>query len=72
MLISDNNTERDVQTCASQGSHMAICYGFVDLGTQDYSYQGEPKKARMCRIMWELHGEDADGNPLTLEDGRPL
>jgi hypothetical protein len=71
MLISENNTERTFKL-VPPGSHMAICYGFVDLGTQDYFYQGEPKKARMCRIMWELHGEDADGNPLTLDDGRPL
>ena len=71
MLISESSTERSYKLVPA-GTHMAICYGIVDLGTQVYSYQGEQKQARQCRIMWELHGEDADGNPLTLEDGRPL
>ena len=71
MLISENSTERSYRLVPA-GTHMAICYGIVDLGTQAYSYQGEQKQARQCRVLWELHGEDADGNPLTLEDGRPL
>ena len=71
MLISDSGSDREFKL-APAGVHMAICYGVVDLGTQGYTYLGEQKQARQCRIMWELHGEDADGNPLTLEDGRPL
>lgn len=71
MLIAENNTDRSFKLVPA-GTHMALCYGIVDLGTQVYSYQGEQKQARQCRIMWELHGEDADGQPLTLEDGRPL
>ena len=71
MLISESSTERSYKLVPA-GTHMAICYGIVDLGTQAYSYQGEQKQARQCRVLWELHGEDADGNPLTLEDGRPL
>jgi len=71
MLISENSTERSYKLVPA-GTHMAICYGIVDLGTQAYSYQGEQKQARQCRVLWELHGEDADGQPLTLDDGRPL
>ena len=71
MLIAENNTDRSFKLVPA-GTHMALCFGIVDLGTQVYSYQGEQKQARQCRIMWELHGEDADGQPLTLEDGRPL
>jgi hypothetical protein len=71
MLIAENNTDRSFKLVPA-GTHMALAYGIVDLGTQVYSYQGEQKQARQCRIMWELHGEDADGQPLTLEDGRPL
>ena len=71
MLIAENNTDRSFKLVPA-GTHMALCYGIVDLGTQVYSYQGEQKQARQCRVLWELHGEDADGNPLTLEDGRPL
>ena len=71
MLIAENSTDRSFKLVPA-GTHMGVCYGIVDLGTQVYSYQGEQKQARQCRIMWELHGEDADGNPLSLEDGRPL
>ena len=71
MLISESSTERSYRLVPA-GTHMAICYGIVDLGTQAYSYQGEQKQARQCRVLWELHGEDADGQPLTLEDGWPL
>ena len=71
MLISESSTERSYKLVPA-GTHMAICYGIVDLGTQAYSYQGEQKQARQCRVLWELHGEDADGQPLTLDDGRPL
>jgi hypothetical protein len=71
MLIAENNTDRSFKL-VPPGVHMALCYGIVDLGTQVYSYQGEQKQARQCRVLWELHGEDADGNPLSLEDGRPL
>jgi len=71
MLIAENTTDRSFKLVPA-GTHMALCYGIVDLGTQVYSYQGEQKQARQCLVLWELHGEDADGNPLSLEDGRPL
>ena len=71
MLISETTQTREYKL-VPEGSHLAICYGIVDLGTQENPWQGEIKHQRQCRVLWELHGEDADGNPLTLEDGRPL
>jgi hypothetical protein len=71
MLIAETNQTREYKL-VPEGSHLAICYGIVDLGTQENPWQGEVKLQRQCRLLWELHGEDAEGNPLTLEDGRPL
>lgn len=55
-----------------EGSHMAVCYRVIDLGTQRWEYQGEPQIGRKVHIAWELHGEADDGSPLTTDDGRPL
>ena len=54
------------------GMHLARCYRVIDLGTQKTSWQGVEKAAKKVQIVWELHGEDADGTPLTTDDGRPL
>jgi len=73
MFISEggSNTERTFKLVPT-GSHLAICFGIVELGTQEYVYLGEQKSGKMLRLMFELHGEDGDGQPLTLDDGRPL
>jgi hypothetical protein len=42
-----------------------VCYRVIDLGTQDSSYKGEPKKTRLIMIAWELPDE-------RMEDGRPF
>lgn len=55
-----------------EGSHMAVCYRVIDLGTQRWEYQGEPQIGRKVLIAWELHGEADDGEPLVTEDGNPL
>jgi hypothetical protein len=51
-------------TPAPSGTHVAIAYSFIDLGTQESSYAGEFKKRRLVRIAWELPGELRD-------DGKP-
>jgi hypothetical protein len=55
-----------------EGSHMAVCFRVIDLGTQRWEYQGEPQIGRKVLIAWELHGESDDGSPLTTDDGLPL
>jgi hypothetical protein len=55
-----------------EGTHMAVCWRVLDLGTQRWEYQGEPQIGRKVLIGWELHGEGEDGSPLTTDDGQPL
>ena len=55
-----------------EGSHMAVCFRVIDLGTQRWEYQGEPQIGRKVLLAWELHGEADDGTPLTTDDGQPL
>jgi len=51
---------------APSGTHIAVCYRFIDLGTQEGSYQGKPRKAHKVMITWELCGDEK------MEDGRPF
>jgi hypothetical protein len=44
----------------------------IDLGTQTTEFQGKQKKARKVMLAWELFGEDEEGVPLKMDDGRPL
>lgn len=41
------------------GTHLARCFAVCDLGTQLGEFQGKPKKARKCRIFFELPNEQA-------------
>jgi hypothetical protein len=36
------------------GTHSATCYGVVDLGTQETTYQGQTKHLRKLRLQWEV------------------
>ena len=49
------------------GSHLAICYRVIDLGTQRSSFKGEEKDQHKVMLSWELKGDDT-----ILEDGRPM
>lgn len=50
-----------------EGSHIAVCHRVVDLGTQDTTYQGQPKKSHLILISWELPNEHMqDGRPFTI------
>lgn len=46
------------------GSHIAICIGYVDLGTQNETFEGKQKIQRKLRIMWELCEEKRDDGKL--------
>lgn len=49
------------------GTHMAVCYRVIDLGTQDSSYNGQAKRQHKILISWELPDEKmADGRPFTI------
>lgn len=49
------------------GNHMARCFRLVDVGTQQYEYNGTQKEARRLYISWELcHELDVDGKPFII------
>lgn len=49
------------------GSLPAICYRFLDLGTQEKSFKGESKSLHQIMLSFEIKDEDA-----VMEDGRPM
>lgn len=48
------------------GVFTAICYRFIDLGTQQTQYQGQTKHQRKIMLSWEITDPDEH-----MEDGRP-
>ena len=54
------------------GMHLARCYRIVDMGTQQSTWQGKTKFQPKVMFQFEVHSEDADGNPLLTEKGEPL
>lgn len=53
------------------GNHLAVCYRFIDLGTQLVEYKGAQKTQRKILISWELPNEllttgDFAGQPFTM------
>lgn len=50
---------------APAGTHMAVCYRVIDLGTQQTTFNGQAKTAHKILISWELPDEK-------MEDGRPF
>ena len=57
---------------APAGAHVARCVRIIDLGTQDTTFKGEPKKSHLIDVYWELptnlmeEGEFA-GKPYTVK-----
>jgi hypothetical protein len=51
------------------GTHLAVAYRVIDLGTQKSSYQGKEKDAHKIIISWELPEEKmSDGRPFTISN----
>lgn len=50
-----------------EGSHIAVCYRVVDLGTQRTEYQGQVGQKHKILISWELSDAPmGDGRPFTI------
>jgi hypothetical protein len=49
------------------GTHPAICYRVIDLGTQSTVYNGERKQAHKVMLSWEITDPE-----IRMEDGRPF
>ena len=64
MYLPKNDATKFVLTPA--GTHLAVCYRVIDLGTQQKTYPGKPPKyERTVLINWELPQE-------LMEDKRPF
>lgn len=49
------------------GTHLAICYRVLDLGTQQIEWKGEAKRQHKIMLSWELPDERMeDGKPFTV------
>lgn len=53
------------------GTHLAMCYRIIDLGTQPIEYKGEKKMQHKILISWELPDElmpdgEKEGEPFTV------
>lgn len=66
MILKDNGTS-EYETAPS-GSHVAICYSIIDIGTQRNDYQGEVNYKRQVIFHWELCHELMTGK----NEGRPF
>jgi len=54
------------------GMHLARCYRIVDLGTQKTEYMGNVKNLHKVMFQFEVHSEDAQGEPLLTSKGDPM
>jgi len=73
MIIAkqSSNTSSDFKLPPA-GSFMARLYRIIDIGTQTTEWMGKKKMQRKIIAMFELHGEDNDGQPLQTAEGKPL
>ena len=71
MIVSDTGGNADFKQVPA-GMHMARCYRLVDLGTQKQEWQGQIKMLRKVMVSFEIHGEDEDGQPIVMDDGKPM
>ena len=52
------------------GMRLARCYRIIDLGTQESTYMGNVKQLHKVMFQFEVHSEDGEGNPTTIDHGR--
>jgi hypothetical protein len=62
-LVAKDNGSKDFKK-VPQGTHIARCYMFADMGEQVTEYSAGQHKVR---IQWELLGHEPDGTPMTIE-----
>lgn len=64
LVAADTGSNRQP---APIGTHLAFCFGLVDVGTQTSTFDGEMKAAHKVWIWFELTEEkQPDGKPLTV------
>lgn len=72
MIIAKRNPNTNDFKLPPPGSYLARLYRIIDIGTQTTEWMGKKKMQHKIICMFELHGEDGDGQPLVTEEGKPL
>jgi len=72
MIVARQNSTNSDFKLPPAGSFSARLYRLIDIGTQTTEWMGKKKMQRKIIAMFELHGEDNDGQPLLTNDGKPL
>jgi len=54
------------------GMHLARCYRIIDIGTQKTEFEGNVKYLHKIKIVWEVHGNDEDNNPMVTDKNEPM
>lgn len=54
------------------GMHLARCYRIIDVGTQKSEFEGNVKFLHKIKLVWEVHGNDEDGNPMVTDKNEPM
>ena len=72
MIIAKQTSSGSDFKLPPAGSFMARLYRIIDIGTQTTEWMGKKKMQRKIIAMFELHGEDNDGQPLQTAEGQPL
>jgi hypothetical protein len=71
-LIAKESGDGGSFTPVPDGSHLARCYRIIDMGTQKTEFEGKVKFLPKVMIQFEVHGEDADGNPTITGKNEPM
>ena len=72
MIIAKQTSSGSDFKLPPAGSFVARLYRIIDIGTQTTEWMGKRKMQRKIIAMFELHGEDNDGNALQTAEGKPL
>lgn len=64
-MKANQGAEREFEN-PTPGSHSAVCYKIVDVGTQEDNYQGKKTSARKAYIFWELSDRTSEGQRFSV------
>lgn len=68
-MLIENNSSNTTYKPVPAGMHLARCYMFVDIGTQETQYGDKPQ----ILVYFEIHSEDPKtGDPLLTDNGDPM
>ena len=56
-IIASNTSSESTFDPLSEGIHTAVCFGVIDMGVQEFTFEGKIIKNRKVRLMWEIPEE---------------